>query len=203
MDAAASQDEVRLRKGSSLSERLVWAGSGAAVLLLVVPGLLTWASGGPPLAAAYWAAPLGLFLISVAALESNVAWIITRDGILIGEQRPIGPVHKRMIGIHDIADVRVHKNRFSYPKSFSLRCRLASGDVLISPPLPDITRVNETSATVARLLDLPDAPPVHNPFDAVNAEITFGSPVSLGFGRVIRMTVPVLAGLCSLPFLIA
>ena len=35
MDAAANQDEVRLRKGSSISERLVWAGSGAAVLLLV------------------------------------------------------------------------------------------------------------------------------------------------------------------------
>src|SRR5262245_63046509 len=115
MDAAASQDEVRLRKGSSLSERLVWAGSGAAVLLIVVPGLLTWASGGPPLAAAFWAVPLGLFLIGVAVLERNVAWIITPDGILIGQQRPLGQVHKRMIGSHDIADVRVRKNKFSYP----------------------------------------------------------------------------------------
>ena len=203
MDAAASQDEVRLRKGSSLSERLVWAGSGAAVLLILVPGLLTWASGGPPLAAAFWAAPLGLFLIGVAALESNVAWIITRDGILIGEQRPIGPVHKRLIGIHDIADVRVRKNRFSYPKSFSLWCRLASGDVLVSPPLPDITRVNETAATVARLLDLPETASVDNPFDAANPEIILRSPVSLDLGWLIRMAVPLLAGLCSLPFLVA
>ena len=203
MDAAASQDEVRLRKGSSLSERLVWAGSGAAVLLLVVPGLVTWAWGGPPLAAAFWAVPLGLFLIGVAALESNVAWIITRDGILIGEQRPIGPVHKRMIGIDDIADVRVRRNQFSYPQSFSLWCRLASGEILVSPPLPDITRVNETAATVARLLDLPDTASVDNPFDAANPEIVLRSPVSLDIGWLIRMAVPLLAGLCSLPFLFA
>lgn len=203
MNAAASQDEVRLRKGSSLSERLVWAGSGAAILLIVIPGLLTWAWGGPPLAAAFWAVPLGLFLIGVAVFESNVAWIVTRDGILIGEQRPIGPVHKRMIDIHDIADVRVRKNSFSYPKSFSLWCRLASGDVLVSPPLPDITRVNETAATVARLLDLPDTASVDNPFDAANPEIILRSPVSLDIGWLIRMAVPLLATLCSVPVLVA
>lgn len=203
MDAAANPDEVRLRKGSSLKERLVRAGSGAVLLLILVPGLLTWASGGRPLVAAFWAVPLGLFLIGVAALERNVAWIITRDGILIGEQRPLGQVRKRMMSHHDIADVRVCKNKFSYPASFSLACRLASGDVLISPPLPDITHVNETTTTVRRLLGFPDAAPVDNPLDAGNTEITLGSPVSPDFGRVIRMTVPVLASLCTLPFLIA
>lgn len=203
MDAAANPDEVRLRKGASLRERLLRAGSGAVLLLILVPGLLTWASGGRPLIAAFWAAPLGFFLIGVAALERNVAWIITRDGILIGEQRPLGQVHKRMIGVHDIADARVRKNRLSYPASFSLACRLASGDVLISPPLPDITRVNETAATIAELLGLPDAAPVKNPFDAENAEITLGSPVSHYFGRAIRMVAPVLASLCALSFFIA
>jgi hypothetical protein len=203
MDAAANPDEVRLRRGSSLSERLVWASSGAVVLLIVVPGLLTWASGGPPLAAAFWAVPLGSFLIGVAALERNVAWIITRHGILIGKQRPIGPVHKRMIDLDDIADISVRKNRFSYPRSFSLWCRLASGEVLVSPPLPDITRVNETAATVARLLDLPNTAPVDNPFDAANSEIILRSPVSLDIGWLIRISVPLLAGLCSLPFLVA
>ena len=203
MDAAANPDDVRLRKGSSLRQRLVWAGSGGLVLLIVVPGLLTWASGGPPLAAAFWAVPLGLFLIGVAAFERNVAWIITRDGILIGEQRPLGRVRKRMISNHAIADVRVRKNKFSYPAGFSLACKLASGDVLISPPLPDITRVNETTATVARLLGLPDAALVDNPLDAGNAEITLGSPASADFGRMIRLIVPVLAGLCALPFLVA
>lgn len=203
MHAATPPDEVRLRKGSSLSERLVWAGSGGAVLLIVVPGLVTWASGGAPLAAAFWAVPLGIFLIGVAALESNVVWIVTPEGIAIGEQRPMGQVRKRLIGVHDIADVSVCKNRFSYPKSFSLRCALASGDVLVSPPLPDITRVNETAATVARLLDLPDTAFVDNPFDAANTEIVLRSPVSLDAGWLIRMAVPLLATLCSLPFLVA
>src|SRR6201988_4222325 len=203
MDAAANPDDVRLRKGSSLRQRLVWAGSGGLVLLIVVPGLLPWASGGPPLAAVFWAVPLGLFLIGVAALESNVAWIITPDGILIGEQRPLGQVRKRLIRNPDIADVRVRENKFSYPASFSLACSLASGEVLISPPLPDITRVNETSATVAQLLGLPDAAPVDNPLDAGNAEITLGSPARADFGRMIRMIAPVLAGLCALPFLVA
>jgi len=202
MDAAANPDEVRLRKGSSLRERFVQAGSGAAISLILVPGLITWASGGRPFVPALWALPIGLFVIGVAALKRNVAWIITQDGILIGEQRPLGRVRKRVISKHDIADVRVRENRFSYPSSFSLACRLASGHVLISPPLPDITRVNETAATIAGLLGLPDAAPIDNPLDAGNAEITLGSPVSSDFGRVIRMTVPVVAGLCALPFLI-
>src|SRR5215204_3452531 len=192
MDTAANPDEVRLRKGSPLRERLVWAGAGTLVLLILVPGLLTWASGGPPLVAAFLAVPVGLFLIGVAALERNVAWIITQDGILIGKQRPFGQVHKRQIDNRDIAGISVRKNRFSYPASFSLACRLASGDVLISPPLPDITRVNETSATVARLLDLPDVPPIDNPLDATNAELTLGPPVGPDFSRLIRLTVPVL-----------
>ena len=71
-------------------------------------------------------------------------------------------------------------------------CRLASGDVLISPPLPDITRVNETAATVAGLLGLPNVDPVDNPLDAGTSEITLGSPVSLYVGRIVRMAVPVL-----------
>jgi hypothetical protein len=203
MDTAANPDEVRLRKGSPLRERLVWAGAGTLVLLILVPGLLAWASGGPPLVAAFLAVPVGVFLIGVAVLERNVAWIITQDGILIGKQRPFGQVHKQQIDRYDIADVCVRKNRFSYPRSFSLACRLASGNVLISPPLPDITRVNETSATVAQLLGLPEGPQVHNRLDAGNAEIILGPPVSPGFSRVIRMIVPVLAALCSLPFLIA
>ena len=203
MDAAANPDEVRLRKGSSLRERFVQAGSGAAILLIIVPGLITWASGGRPFIPALWVVPLGLFLIGVAAFERNVAWIITQHGILIGEQRPLGRVRKRMIDLHDIAEVRVRKNRFSYPASFSLACRLASGDILISPPLPDITRVNETAAIVAGLLGLPDAAPIDNPLEAGNAEIILGSPVNPELGRVIRVAAPIVAGLCALPFLIA
>jgi len=56
---------------------------------------------------------------------------------------------------------------------------------------------------VTGLLGLPDAAPIDNPLDAGNAEITLGSSVSPDFGRMIRMTVPIVAGLCALPFLIA
>jgi hypothetical protein len=184
MDKAATQDEVRLRKGSSLKERLIRAASGALVLLIAAPGIIGWASGGPPLAlAVVWALPLGCFLVGVAALERNVAWIITRGGILIGEQRPLGRVRKRLIGNDDIAELRVRKNKLAYPASFSVACSLASGDILISPPLPDITRVNETCAAIARLLGR--------------------TPIGTDAGRIMRLLVPVLAGLCSLPFLAA
>lgn len=203
MDAAANPDEVRLRKGAALRDRLIWAGSGAALLLLLVPGLMMWASDGRPLLVAVWAAPLGLFLIGVAALELNIAWIITRDGIVIGEQRPLGPVRKRMISYHEVADVSVRKDRFSYPKSYSLACKLASGDMLVSPPLPDITRVNQTAVNVAGLLGLPQAVLIDNPLDASNAAITLGSPIHLGVGRVVRIAVLVLAVLCTLAIPIA
>jgi membrane protein implicated in regulation of membrane protease activity len=203
MDSAANPDEVRLRKGAPLRERLLRAGTGASILLILVPGLLMWASGGPPFLVAVLAAPVGLFLIGIAALERNVAWIITADGILIGEQRPFGKVHKRSVDNHDIVEIDVRKNRLSYPRSFSLACTLVSGDALISPPLPDITRVNETGAIVAQLLGLPDVPQVNNPLDATNAEITLGSLVSPELGRVFRLIVPGVAVLCALPFLIA
>src|SRR5262245_31319590 len=204
MDKAATLDEVRLRKGSSLKERLIRAASGALVLLIAIPGLIGWVSGGPPLAlAVVWALPLGCFLIGVAALERNIAWIITRGGILIGAQRPLGPVRRRLIASDDIANLHVRKNRLAYPASFSLACRLASGDVLISPPLPDITRVNETCATIARLLGRTDAIPVDNPLDAANAEIRLGSSISFGHVRKIRGGIAVLTGLCSLPLAIA
>jgi hypothetical protein len=204
MDRVATPDEVRLRKGSSLKERLIRAASGALVLLIAIPGLIGWVSGGPQLAlAAIWALPLGGFLIGVAALERNVAWIITRSGILIGKQRPLGPVRRRLISNDDIASLHVRKNRLAYPASFSLACRLASGDVLISPPLADITRVNETCATVARLLGRADAILVDNPLDAANAEIRLGSSIGFDHVQKIRDGIVVLTGLCSLPLAIA
>src|SRR5262249_1372434 len=109
MDKAATLDEVRLRKGSSLKERLIRPAACAALVLLVaIPGRSGWVSGGPPLAlAVVWALPLGCFLIGVAALERNIAWIITRGGILIGAQRPLGPVRRRLIASDDIANLHV------------------------------------------------------------------------------------------------
>jgi len=132
-----------------------------------------------------------------------VAWIITRAGIITGEQRPPGEVRKRLIEPREIASLQVRKNRLAYPASFSLVCRLVSGDVLVSPPLPDVTRVNETCADVARLLGRSDVTPVDNPLDAMNAEIRLGSSISFDHVRDIRNGIIVLAGLASLPLAIA
>jgi hypothetical protein len=201
---AATQDDVRLRKGSSLKERLIRAASGLVVLAIAVPGIITWTSDGPlPGLGALFALPLGCFLIGGAALERNVAWIITRAGIVIGEQRPPGEVRKRLIRTDDIASLHVRKNRLAYPASFSLACRLASGDLLVSPPLPDVTRVNETCASVARLLGRSDLAPVDNPLDASNAEIRLGASIGSDHVGHIRDAIAVLAGLCSLPLAIA
>jgi hypothetical protein len=78
MDMALTQDEVRLRKGSSLRDRLFRASVGVLVLLFAIPGIVTWdwAEHLPSLTALL-ALPLGGFLVIVAAIESNVAWIIT------------------------------------------------------------------------------------------------------------------------------
>jgi len=201
MDTAATRDEVRLRKGSSLKDRLIRAGLGVFVLLLAVPGIVAWDWADQlPSLTALLALPLGGFLVIVAALESNVAWIITRDGIVIGEQRPLGHVRKRLIRKDDVAEVQVRRTNIANPYHFSIACRLASGNVLISPPLPDVTRVNVTSAMVARLLGLPDIAAVDNPLEATKAEMRLGKPVNPERGRAVLMCVVAVAVLCGLLF---
>jgi hypothetical protein len=201
MDRAATRDEVRLRKGSSLKDRLIRAGVGVVVLLLAIPGIVAWdwAEQLPSLTALL-ALPLGGFLVVVAALESNVAWIITRDGIVIGEQRPLGRVRKRLIGKGDVAEVQVRRASIANPYHFSIACRLASGSLLISPPLPDVTRVNLTSAMVARLLGLPGIAAVDNPLEATNAAMRLGKPVNRARGRTVRICVVLVILVCGLLF---
>jgi hypothetical protein len=201
MDMAATQDEVRLRKGSSLKDRLIRASLGVFVLLFAVPAFVNWDWAHQlPSLAVLLALPLGCFLLGVAALEQNVAWIITRNGILIGEQRPLGQVRKTVIPNRDLSHIEVRKGRIVNRFSHTLACRLASGDVLISPPLPDVTRVNETSATVARLLGLREIAPVDNPLEASNAEMRLGKPVRPERGRLVRLLVAMVAIVCGLLF---
>lgn len=201
MDRAATRDEVRLRKGSSLKDRLFRASLGVLVLLFAVPGIVTWDWADQlPSLTALLALPLGGFLIVVAALESNVAWIITGDGILIGEQRPLGHVRKRLIRSDDVTGLQLRKASIANPYHFSLACTLASGDLLISPPLPDVTRVNATGAMVARLLGLPDIAPVDNPLEATKTAMRLGKPVNPERGRAVRICVALVTIACSLLF---
>jgi hypothetical protein len=201
MDKALTRNEVRLRRGSSLRERLIRAGLGGVVLLFAVPGLLTWDwTEHLPRLTALLALPLGGFLIIGAALESNVAWIITGEGILIGEQRPLGRVRKRLIVRDDVSGIELRRARIANPYHFSLGCRLASGDLLVSPALPDITRVNETGALVARLLGVRQIAPIDNPLEAARAEMRLGKPINPGRGRAVRIAVLIVAIASSLLF---
>jgi len=201
MDTPATRDEVRLRKGSSLKDRLIRASLGVFVLLLAVPGIMAWDWADQlPSLTALLALPLGGFLVIVAALESNVAWIITRDGIVIGEQRPFGHVRKRLIRKDDVAELQLRKASIANPYHFCLACRLASGNLLVSPPLPDITRVNTTSAMVARLLGLPDIAAVDNPLEATKAAMRLGKPVTPARALPVRICVAVVAVVCGLLF---
>jgi len=201
MDKTATQDEVRLRKGSSLRDRLIRASLGIFVLLFAVPGFVTGAWGQQlPNLAFILALPLGGFLLGVAALERNVAWIITRNGILIGEQRPLGRVRKTLIGNGELSHIDIRKGGIANRFSYTLACRLASGDLLISPPLPDVTRVNETSATIARLLGLEGIAAVDNPLEASKAELRLGKPIKPERGRLVLMSVALVAVTCALLF---
>jgi hypothetical protein len=201
MDKALTQDEVRLRKGSSVKDRMIRAGVGVLVLLLAVPGIVTWdwAEQLPSLTALL-ALPLGGFLLGGAILERNVAWIITNNGILIGEQHPLGQVRKTLIPRSELARIDVRRVSIANPFSFMLVCRLASGKQLISPPLPDVTRVNSTSAAVARLLGLPEIATVDNPLEATQAELRLGKPIGPERGRLVRILVIVVVIACGALF---
>jgi hypothetical protein len=133
----------------------------------------------------------------VGAFGRNVVWIITAKGILIGEQRPFGMLHKRQIRKDDILAMYL---RADAPK-FQIAFQIEPGDVIISPPLPDVTQVHETTLRIARLLQLPDPEPADNPLDAINTEIRLGEPVHPRRGRGHRVLVVLLACVLSFPFL--
>ncbi|NOJ50616.1 hypothetical protein [Bradyrhizobium archetypum] len=202
MDAAANENEVRLRKGTSLNERLALAGAAALLCLIALPGLVHLASGHWLGIAALFALLFGCLLLGASLLDRNVVWIITPGGILIGEQRPFGKLHKRLIRPDEISKMHLRRNS-GRSIEFSLAFVTASEDVLTSPPLPDVTQVHETTVRIARLLRLPDPEPVENPLDAVNAGIRLGKPVNSKRVRGFKVLIVLLAGALSIPFIYA
>lgn len=155
----AGEDEVRLRKGTSLNERLVLAGIAVVLCLIALPGLAHLANDHWLGIAALFALLLGCLLLGAALLDRNVVWIITSGEILIGEQRPFGKLHRRLIRDDEISGMRLRRN-IGKSIEFSLVFETEAGDLLTSPPLPDITRVHQTTVLIARLLRLPDPAPV-------------------------------------------
>jgi hypothetical protein len=106
-----------------------------------------------------------------------VVWIVTPGEILIGEQRPFGKLHRRSIRDDELSEMRLRRS-IGKSVEFTLVFETGSGDTLTSPPLPDITQVQRTTAQIARLLQLPAPELAENPLDAVNAAIRLGKPVS-------------------------
>jgi len=196
----AGEDEVRLRKGTSLNERLVLAGIAVVLCLIALPGLahLTndhWLGIG-----ALFALLFGCLLLGAALLDRNVVWIITAGEILIGEQRPFGKLHRRLIRDDEISGMRLRKS-IGKSVEFSLVFETESGNLLTSPPLPDVTQVHETAVRISRLLRLPDPEPAENPLDAVNAGIRLGKPANPKRVRAYKILIMLLACVLSIPFI--
>jgi hypothetical protein len=197
MDAAASKNEVRLRKGMSLNERLMLAGFGILACLFAIADLVASASG--PGFGAVMALLIGCLMLGGAALGRNIVWIVTPDGILIGEQRPFGQLKTRSIRNDEIREMHLREDSADATK-FSVAFKVGEEEVVTSPPLPDVTRVRETTVRIARLLRLPDPEPADNPFDAINTEIRLGEPVHPRRGRGHRILVVLFACVLSFPF---
>jgi len=199
MDAVANENEVRLRKGTSLNERLVLAGIAVILCLIALPGLAHLANDHWLGIAALFALLFGCLLLGAALLDRNVVWIITPGEILIGEQRPFGKLHRRLIRDDELSGMRLRKS-IGKSVEFSLVFETESGNLITSPPLPDVTQVHETAARISRLLRLPDPEPVENPLDAVNAGIRLGKPVNPKRVRGLKIITVLLAGMLSIPF---
>jgi hypothetical protein len=200
MDALANENEVRLRKGTSLNERLVLAGIAVILCLIALPGLAHLANDHWLGIAALFALLFGCLLLGAALFDRNVVWIITPGEILIGEQRPFGKLHRRLIRDDELSGMRLRKS-IGKSVEFSLVFETESGNLITSPPLPDVTQVHETAVRISRLLRLPDPEPAENPLDAVNAGIRLGKPVNPKRVRGLKVIIVLLAGVLSIPFI--
>jgi len=200
MDAVANENEVRLRKGTSLNERLILAGIAVILCLIALPGLAHLANDHWLGIAALFALLFGCLLLGAALFDRNVVWIITPGEILIGEQRPFGKLHRRLIRDDELSGMRLRKS-IGKSVEFSLVFETESGNLITSPPLPDVTQVHETAARISRMLRLPDPEPVENPLDAVNAGIRLGKPVNPKRVRGLKVIIVLLAGVLSIPFI--
>ena len=200
MDAVANENEVRLRKGTSLNERLVLAGIAVILCLIALPGLAHLANDHWLGIAALFALLFGCLLLGAALFDRNVVWIITPGEILIGEQRPFGKLHRRLIRDDELSGMRLRKS-IGKSVEFSLVFETESGNLITSPPLPDVTQVHETAVRISRLLRLPDPAPAENPLDAVNAGIRLGKLANPKRVRRRKVIIVLLAGVLSIPFI--
>ena len=162
MDDAPTSNDIRLREGASIAQRLIKAGFAAAVALCFTPGLFTHDTTEVVISVV--ALLVGAALIAGVMLAPAVVWIITPDEILIGHQRPFGRLHSRVIPKDQITALQVSGSR-SAKARFQLTFTLVSGERLTSPPISDVTHVRETVARIAAQFDVPDVEAPANPDD--------------------------------------
>lgn len=197
MDDATTSNDIRLREGSSIAQRLVVAGSAAAVALCFTPGLFTHDT--LEVIISVIALLLGAAFIGGVMLAPAVVWIITPDEILIGQQRPFGKLRTRIVAKDDIAGLQVLGNKAAKAR-FQLAFALASGERLTSPPISDVTHVRDTVARIAAQFNVPDVEAPSNPLDASNPEMRLGEPLEPFAARDIRIVALIAVALSAVPY---
>ena len=197
MNDAITSNDIRLREGSSIAQRLVMGGSAAAVALCFTPGLFT--HDALEIVISVVALLAGAAFVGAVMLTPAVVWIITPDEILIGKQRPFGKLQTRVIAKDEITGLQVPGSKTAKAR-FQLAFTLASGERLTSPPLADVTHVHETVARIAAQFDVPDVEAPINPLDASNPEMRLGDPVEPFSQRDIRIAALIVVALSVAPY---
>ena len=197
MDDATTSNDIRLREGSSIAQRLVVAGSAAAVALCFTPGLFT--HDILEVVISVVALLAGAAFVGVVMMTPAVVWIITPDEILIGRQRPFGRLRSRIVGKDDVTGLQVLGSKAAKAR-FQLAFTLASGERLTSPPISDVTHVRDTVARIAAQFDVPNVEAPVNPLDASNPEMHLGEPVEPFSVRDIRIVALIAIALCVVPY---
>jgi hypothetical protein len=197
MNDATTSNDIRLREGSSIAQRLVVAGSAAAVALCFTPGLFTHDVLEILISVAALLA--GAAFVCAVMLTPAVVWIITPDEILIGKQRPFGKLQTRIVTKDEITALRVPGSKTAKAR-FQLAFTLVSGERLTSPPLADVTHVHDTVARIAAQFDVPDVEAPVNPLDASNPEMRLGDPVEPFSQRDIRIAALIAVALSVAPY---
>ena len=197
MDDTTTNSDIRLREGSSIAQRLVMAGFAAAVALCFTPGLFT--RDIMEIIISVVALLVGAGFVVGIMMAPAVVWIITRDEILIGQQRPFGKLQTRIVAKDQISGLRVPGSK-RVKARFQLAFTLASGERLTSPPISDVTHVHDTVARIAEQFGVPDVEAPSNPLDASNPEMRLGDPLEPFPARDIRIVAFIALVLCAVPY---
>ncbi|MCK1357494.1 hypothetical protein [Bradyrhizobium sp. 199] len=197
MDDTPINNDIRLREGASIAQRLVMSAFAAAVALCFTPGLFTHDT--LEIIISVVALLLGAGFVGGIMLAPAVVWIITPDEILIGRQSPFGKLRTRIVPKDDISGLQVPGSK-RVKARFQLVFTLASGERLTSPPISDVTHVRDTVARIATQFGVPNVEEPVNPLDASNPEMRLGEPLEAFSARDIRIVALIAIALSAVPY---